>query len=465
MKGAVSEAKNIKINKITIKQKGNNDRSTEKDKFINELLSDKIISDDNKVNTDKLLTIIKEILKSREQTLDDNISISNIKLSPGGNLIVTLSATSKIKSDFSLFAFEDTLKKLWYTTYQPIIIDNLKLITDSLREKVGNQIQESVVSSKEFKADNSSKELLTKQEKMIKTLEWITNKETQDKIKEILNRVTFYENNDNRKNAFIGFFKDQIQKKNLNYFTITLEYPETFGGDFGEVDSLVRTALAMGEGRSQNSTQYGKIDIEMLTNEKTISQKKVPVDGKITFNYNNKSYTCTFQSKNYSLSTLQRALYGKDSFVLVPAKDVSEVDSNIHSTNLYSYNKDTLKIGYNMLKVHNDQTKTDERKKSFNNLKDGVNYVGAVPGLARIKTYVGKDDNDITGKSDFYYFSGYFIPSFLFLRLIGEKLKEQEKKSLINITVTTTKKNSRTITELKGNLNQNSNPYDVLKRF
>lgn len=463
LKGAAFEAQNITITKVIIKQRDNQKQITRKD-FLNKLSKEQIIKNDNKVDMSKLLNMIKEYLNNDLQNNGkqplDNISISNIKLSPGGTLTVTLSTSSKEMDDFFLFAFGDKLKNLWYATYRPIINESLKSIMDDLSKKVGNKIQESVVSSKEVKFNDSSEELLTKQEKTIKTLEWITNIEIQERIKEILNRVTFYKDNEDRKNAFIGFFKDQIQKKSINYFTTTGIYPETFGGDFGEVDSLVRTAFAMGKSRSRNSNQYGKIDIEMLTNEKTISQKKVPADGKITFNYNCKSYTCTFQSKNYSLSTLQRALYGNDSFTLVPAEDSNTVDSNIHKTNLYSYDKDTLNIGYNMLKAHNEKTK--ERKESFNNLKDGGNYIGAVPGLARIKTYVG---DDITGKSDFYYFSGYFIPSFLFLRLIGEKLKEQEKKSLINITVTTTRKNSYTITKLKGNLNQNSNPYDVLKRF
>lgn len=463
LKGAVSEAKNIKINKIIVKQKDNSDRSITNKESIDKLSNNEIISDDNKVNTDKLLSIIKERLENRGQTFEDNVSISNVKLSIKGTLTVTLSTKSKM-DDFSLFASEDKLKILWYTTYLPIINDSLGPTMNKLGGKAGKQIQESIDPSKEIKTIDFTEELLTKQAKMVKTLEWITNKGIQEKIKKILNEVAFYKNNNDRQNAFIGFFKDQIQKKSINYFTITGEYPEAFGGDFGEVDSLVRTALAMGKSRSRNSNQYGKINIEMLGKETTEYKKQVPADGRISFNYNGKNYTCTFQSKNYSLSTLQRALYGKDNFILVPAESSDKVNQNINQTNLYSYDTHTLNIGYQMLKAHNDTDtkKTNQRRSSFNNLKNGVNYIGAVPGLARIKTYVG---DDITGKSDFYYFSGYFIPSFLFLRLIKQRTEEQKNKALVNITVTTTRKNSLTITELKGNLNKNSNPYDILKRF
>ena len=465
LKGAVSEAKNIKINKIIVKQKDNSDRSITNKESIAKLSNNKIISNDNKVNTDGLLQIIKERLENRGQTFEDNVSISNVKLSMKGTLTVTLSTKSKM-DDFSLFASEDKLKILWYTTYLPIINDSLGPTMNKLGGKAGKQIQESIDPSKEIKTIDFTEELLTKQAKMVKTLEWITNKGIQEKIKKILNEVAFYKNNNDRQNAFIGFFKDQIQKKSINYFTITGEYPEAFGGDFGEVDSLVRTALAMGKSRSRNSNQYGKINIEILGKETTEHKKQVPADGRISFNYNGKNYTCTFQSKNYSLSTLQRALYAKDNFRLVPAESSDEVNQNINKTNLYSYDIKTLNIGYQMLKAHNntDKEKTNQMGLSFdnlNNLKNGANYIGAVPGLARIKTYVG---DDITGKSDFYYFSGYFIPSFLFLRLIKQRTEEQKNKALVNITVTT-RKDSLTITELKGNLNKNSNPYDILKRF
>ena len=80
LKGAIFEAKNIKINKIIIKQKGNSDRSIINKESIDKLSNDSIISDDNKVNINKLFQIIKPILKDENQTFDDNASISNVKL-------------------------------------------------------------------------------------------------------------------------------------------------------------------------------------------------------------------------------------------------------------------------------------------------------------------------------------------------------------------------------------------------
>lgn len=332
----------------------------------------------------------------------------------------------KYKS-FSLQKSEDLIQKLWNESYKVYIDNNFQTVLNSIEPKLRADLEKEIQNEKglEEKIKNIDKELENRINK--KTLAYLTHKwvEINSKsIEKILEQVDFYRDKDlgeKRRKSFLDFFKKQIRNKNLSYYSSIGEYIQAFGGDFGEIDTLVRPHTFLKERQERELT--GEVKIELLGKELTDNSKQAPADGKITFMHKNKQYTCTFQSKLFKSQTYQNGLYKGKGFTLG-----FNVDNNTKKSNLYAYNKEILEeYGYEVIgrKI---------QKKHVKDLEESQNYIGSLPGLLRIRTFVLEADTELN-RSDFYYFSGYYIPSCYLLRKIKSEYSKMEKTDKLPLKV------------------------------
>ena len=71
----------------------------------------------------------------------------------------------------------------------------------------------------------------------------------------------------------------------------------------------------------------------------------------------------------------------------------------------------------------------NEEENNNSDLTNSRNYIGSLPGLLRIRSFVSSVEE--LNRSDFYYFSGYYIPSCYLLKQIKlEKNKWEETQNL-----------------------------------
>ena len=378
---------------------------------------------------------------------------------------------NKENNSIFLDIVEKPLKVLWKTNYC-VYLDNYELINPSqieekMREKaleIGENFIENNINNNSNSQELTYSETISTLSQHEKTLKWLDEGEwelpttkkkrppTKEAIYRILDKITLYKKTSGAKDIFFEFLKKTITDNQTNYHSQKGKgYPHSFEGDFAEVDSLVRARLAL-----QKNENVKNIQIEVLGKKLGDNDKQVPADGKISFKYNNQDYTCTFQSKSYLLSTLSKAMYGEASFTLSKQENI---DNNIHNTNLYAYPQKTLETGYNLITQHLNST-GDVLNETQQLLNPNI-YIGAIPGLLRIKTYIS--NNEVLGRSDFYFISGYYIPSFLFLRLLQESLDKEKGENMIKIS--STKNEDKKITNLVGTLSSTMKPIRVLDKF
>ena len=151
--------------------------------------------------------------------------------------------------------------------------------------------------------------------------------------------------------------------------------------------------------------------------------KQVPADGKITFNYNGNTYICTFQSKLFKEQTYQKGIYQDKGFSLGYQWNIEKKNKNLLYSNLYAYPNEMLVDdgGYTFIGKEIENKNTE--------LTNSQNYIGSIPGLLRIKSFVS--DIEELNRSDFYYFSGYYIPScYLLNKIKAEKEKWESTNNL-----------------------------------
>ena len=365
---------------------------------------------------------------------------------------------------------EKPLKALWQNNYR-VYLDNYELIKSSEAKAIEEKMEKKATENGEDLIINNINNFSSTLQKTDfsetistlspyeKTLKWLDEKQwslhskqrpsTKTEIYNILNKIEFYKNDEKAKDAFFSFLKHTIQKNKINYHSNKESgYTNSFEGDFAEADSLVRAARTLKENKNVKN-----IRIEVLGKDMGDNKKQVPVDGKISFTYNNERYTCTFQSKSYMLSLLEKKMYKDASFTLSRKKNI---DNNKHLKNLYAYPDTVLETGYNLMERYlYNRTDQEATKKILNpNI-----YQGAIPGLLRIKTYIGNDE--VLNRSDFYFISGYYSPSFVFLKLLKQGLKEEG--NMIKISSTTNKKGK--VVNLVGILSFATKPIRVLDNF
>lgn len=405
------------------------------------------ISKNIKISIDKLNDLIKKNItvlqsnwkkKFHTSSAPANFKVQSVNIK-NYRIDVIVHDSSGIEGTIELKEYTDLIKKMWYNDYIPYMD---KKIEDKTSHPMENEVIKKT--DEDIKNDNVEKIKdinitikISSQELSKFTLEWI--EESKENIKEILNQISFYQDN-KRKDAFIKEFKHHVEEKKVHYYTDTGNYLEEFGGIFGEIDAILRPFITIKE---KSNISPKDLQINILGKETTENKKQIPADGSISFIYNNKQYICTFQSKNYLLNTLKQKLY-KDAYFTLGFGDTLTPEE--HRRNLYSYPKDILNdYGYTTIGIGIVSNKI--------RVKNGNYYEGAVPGLLRINSFVSS--NEMYNRSDFYYFSGYYIPSCLFLKLLKEYLKKQTKM----IEITQNKKNKN----LVGKLSSSVNPYSILK--
>lgn len=329
------------------------------------------------------------------------------------NIFLYNSNKDVLNSSFELSENNDLMKKMWINSYYPYIKKNLEKVTEKTREELKKELSQKIIDENSNITFTGIEKILDKEinEIALSKLTYYWIEKNKNSIKYLLNTVDFYKNNKTRQKEFLKFFKETVKEKKLSYYSSTGNYPETFGGDFGEIDTLIRPKTVLKERGINNNIQ-----IKVLGKSLSDDSKQVPADGKITFVYEGNKYTCTFQSKLFSKSSYNSGIYSKANFVLGYKHNITD---NQHKTNLYSYEeKDLNEWGYLTIgdEIKNNNSEVDEEK----------NYLGALPGLLRIKTFVSSVEE--LNRSDFYYFSGYYIPSYFLLTKIKDNLKEWKYK-------------------------------------
>lgn len=422
----------------------------------------KYINNHYELDVEKFLKKIKAddyIWDSYSTFIGENGSGMHIYLKNNNN-----NNDNKENNSIFLDIVEKPLKVLWKTNYR-VYLDNYELINLSqiegkMREKavkIGEDFIENNINNNSDSQELTYSETISTLSQYEKTLKWLDEGEwelpttkkkrppTKEAIYRILDKITLYKETSGAKDIFFEFLKKTITDKQINYHSQKGKgYPHSFEGDFAEVDSLVRARLAL-----QKNENVKSIQIEVLGKELGSNDKQVPADGKISFKYNDREYTCTFQSKSYLLSTLSNKLYKDASFILSNSK---EQNDEANQTNLYAYPQKVLNNGYQLIQSSDEDT--------IKNLLNPNIYLGAVPGLMRINTYVS-DNNEVLGRSDFYFISGYYIPSFLFLRLLKESLDQEKKETMIDISLIEKNGNKN----LVGTLSPATKPIRVLDKF
>ncbi|MCI5552525.1 MAG: hypothetical protein MR388_01630 [Tenericutes bacterium] len=331
----------------------------------------------------------------------------------------------KIES-VSLQKSEDLIQRLWNNSYMPYINKNLLDVRNYVVKELQESLMEEILNEQKInnKIKNINKELekrINRETYSILTYNWIETHS--EEIEKILEQVDFYKDKTfgkKRKLDFLTFFKKEVKDKKISYYSSSGEYVQSFGGDFGEIDTLIRPESILKENSEKELTS--DIRIELLGKELTDTAKQVPSDGKITFTYNNRQYSCTFQSKLFKKQTYQKGLYSGKGFILGFKKHIEDTNRNALQSNLYAYPEGVLeKGGYNTIGI--------EIKNNNSDLTNSRNYIGSLPGLLRIRSFVSSVEE--LNRSDFYYFSGYYIPSCYLLKQIKlEKNKWEETQNL-----------------------------------
>ncbi|MGN1358497.1 MAG: hypothetical protein ACI4WU_03915 [Bacilli bacterium] len=327
----------------------------------------------------------------------------------------------------SLQKSEDLIQRLWNNSYMPYINKNLLYVQNYVEKELQESLMEEILNEQKIndKIKNINKELekrINRETYSILTYNWI--KTHSREIEKILEQIDFYKDKTfgkKRKLDFLTFFKEEVKEKKLSYYSSSGEYVQSFGGDFGEIDTLIRPKSILKENLEKELTS--NVRIELLGKELTDTAKQVPTDGKITFIYNNKQYTCTFQSKLFKKQTYQLGLYSGKGFVLGFKKHIEDTSPNALKSNLYAYPQTVLEKrgGYNTIGI--------EIKNNNDDLINSRNYIGSLPGLLRIRSFVSSVEE--LNRSDFYYFSGYYIPSCYLLKQIKlEKNRWEETQNL-----------------------------------
>ena len=398
---------------------------------------------------DKIVTIDKNILQINIADLKKFINIhitdfqkaykNKFKKKLKGCKIIYVSLNKNIINVFmrnsggedkiesvSLQKSEDLIQRLWNNSYIPWINKNLLSVRNYVVKELQESLMEEILNEQKInnKIKNINKELekrINRETYSILTYSWIETHS--EEIEKILEQVDFYKDKTfgkKRKLDFLTFFKKEVKDKKISYYSSSGEYVQSFGGDFGEIDTLIRPKSILKENSEKELTS--DIRIELLGKELTDTAKQVPSDGKITFTYNDRQYTCTFQSKLFKKQTYQRGLYSGKGFTLGFKKHIENTNRNALQSNLYAYPEEVLeKGGYNTIGI--------EIKNNNSDLTNSRNYIGSLPGLLRIKSFVSSVEE--LNRSDFYYFSGYYIPSCYLLKQIKlEKNKWEETQNL-----------------------------------
>lgn len=364
------------------------------------------------------------------------------------------SGDDKIES-VSLQKSEDLIQKLWNDSYIPYINNkSLSDVKNYVERELKNSLIKEILDEQKInnKIKNINKELekrINKEVYSILTYNWI--KTHSREIEKILEQTDFYKDKTfgkKRRLDFLTFFKKEVKEKKLSYYSSSGEYVQSFGGDFGEIDTLIRPKSILKEKLGKELTK--DVKIELTGKELTDDAKQVPSDGKITFTYNDKQYVCTFQSKLFKKQTYQGGLYSGKGFILGFKEIIEKTNSNALKSNLYAYPRETLEEGggYNTIGI--------EIKKNKSYLTESQNYIGSLPGLLRIKSFVSSVEE--LNRSDFYYLSGYYIPSCYLLKQIKIEKKKWNKTQNLPLKV-----------ELKNNLVigtlSSFNVYDFLSNI
>lgn len=398
---------------------------------------------------DKIVTIDKNILQINIADLKKFINIhikdfqreykNKFKKNLKGCKIIYVSLNRNIINVFmrnsggkdkiesvSLQKSEDLIQRLWNNSYMPYINKNLLDVRNYVVKELQESLMEEILNEQKInnKIKNINKELekrINRETYSILTYNWIETHS--EEIEKILEQVDFYKDKTfgkKRKLDFLTFFKKEVKDKKISYYSSSGEYVQSFGGDFGEIDTLIRPESILKENSEKELTS--DIRIELLGKELTDTAKQVPSDGKITFTYNDRQYTCTFQSKLFKKQTYQKGLYSEKGFILGFKKHIEDTNRNALQSNLYAYPEGVLeKGGYNTIGI--------EIKNNNSDLTNSRNYIGSLPGLLRIRSFVSSVEE--LNRSDFYYFSGYYIPSCYLLKQIKlEKNKWEETQNL-----------------------------------
>lgn len=398
---------------------------------------------------DKIVTIDKNILQINIADLKKFINIhikdfqreykNKFKKNLKGCKIIYVSLNKNIINVFmrnsggkdkiesvSLQKSEDLIQRLWNNSYMPYINKNLLDVRNYVVKELQESLMEEILNEQKInnKIKNINKELekrINRETYSILTYNWIETHS--EEIEKILEQVDFYKDKTfgkKRKLDFLTFFKKEVKDKKISYYSSSGEYIQSFGGDFGEIDTLIRPKSILKENSEKELTS--DIRIELLGKELTDTAKQVPTDGKITFTYNDRQYTCTFQSKLFKKQTYQKGLYSEKGFTLGFKKHIEDTNQNALQSNLYAYPEGVLeKGGYNTIGI--------EIKNNNSDLTNSRNYIGSLPGLLRIRSFVSSVEE--LNRSDFYYFSGYYIPSCYLLKQIKlEKNKWEETQNL-----------------------------------
>lgn len=428
-------------------------------------IKDKIVTIDKnilQINITDLKTFINKHIKDFQKEYKNKFN-KNLKgckviyVSLNRNIINVFMRNSggedKIES-VSLQRSEDLIQKLWNDSYMPYINKNLSNVKSYVERELKNSLIKEILDEQKInnKIKNINKELekrINKETYSILTYNWI--KTHSKEIEKILEQTDFYKDKTfgkKRRLDFLAFFKKEVKEKKLSYYSSSGEYIQSFGGDFGEIDTLIRPKSILRENLGKELTR--DVKIELLGKELTDDAKQVPSDGKITFTHNNRQYTCTFQSKLFKKQTYQGGLYSGKGFVLGFKGIIENTNSNALKSNLYAYPREILEEGggYNTIGI--------EIKKNKSYLTKSENYIGSLPGLLRIKSFVSSVEE--LNRSDFYYLSGYYIPSCYLLKQI--KIEKKKWNQTQNLPLKVELKNNLVIGTLSS-----FNVYDFLSNI
>ena len=404
------EPNSLKINIEALKSFIGSEKTTTLEKRY-EQIRDKLGSD--KFSKDKLSGIKIHYISVKDQLI--NVFVSN-------------SNDNKDIDETDSWVFQkgkDLIEKLWKESYIPYINDYLDVTRSFIEKELEDSLEKEILNEtkvdKRIKGINKDLEKINKETLSLLTYNWV--KRSSKEIEKILEQVDFYKDKkfgEKRKEDFLKFFKKQIKDKKLSYYSSKGEYIQSFGGDFGEIDTLIRPKRVFKETTKELTDN---VRIELLGKELSKNAKQVPADGKITFNYNGNTYICTFQSKLFKEQTYQKGIYQDKGFFLGYQWNIEKKNKNLLYSNLYAYPNEMLvdDDGYTIIGKEIENKNTE--------LTNSQNYIGSIPGLLRIKSFVS--DIEELNRSDFYYFSGYYIPScYLLNKIKAEKEKWEDTNNL-----------------------------------